>query len=85
MSCEGSGCDQCDQRGWTPITCCPLTLVPGDVWELVTHASDAEAGYLPVAGGTLDQTQSFLDGWRRLRAEKAYWRANLKTEADDHG
>jgi len=82
--CDGEqsdGCEACGGRGWEPVDRCPLSLVTPDVWELLTTAADAEAGYLPVAGGTLNQTHSWLTAWRRMRAEKAHWK-RLMAPAD---
>lgn len=59
------------------LTGCPLEAVSDDVWSALELAGLARKGHLPVAGGTLDQTQSFLAAARRIWTEEDRWRADL--------
>lgn len=46
--------------------------VPDDVWEMVSLARYADEHVLPIAGGILDQTESFrhfLRAWRDAKNE----------------
>ena len=38
-----------------------MTLVTGDVWELLKFAGLYQKGLPPVAGGALDQAKIFID------------------------
>lgn len=45
------------------------------MWDALALADLADAGALPVSGGTLDQTCSFVDLWTIKRSDDAYWKA----------
>lgn len=57
---------------------CPLEAVPADVWQAIDAADDADRGLLPMPGGTLAQTQAFLQAWRFVRAEVERHKAIIK-------
>lgn len=58
---------------------CPLKLIPGDVWDMLTAADLADQGCWPVGGGWLDQTQACVNGVRFVQNERA------KLELKKHG
>jgi hypothetical protein len=62
--CDGRGCAGCRFTGNARITCCPRKLVTGDVLAILESADDARKGFLPVAGGTLDQTAAAMEAIR---------------------
>jgi hypothetical protein len=59
-----------------PIRQCPRELVDNRTWEAIDCCVDADPpdggrGWLPAAGGRYDQTVSFLQARRLVRAEIA--------------
>ena len=46
---------------------CPRQIVTAQTIDAMSAISDADAGYLPVAGGMLDQSQGFVDALRYIR------------------
>jgi NADPH-dependent 7-cyano-7-deazaguanine reductase QueF-like protein len=50
----------CDRTGRIAVDRCPRVYAGADVWELVELSNYAGEGAWPVAGGTLDQTVSFI-------------------------
>lgn len=80
-ACDGTGfsdavvvCTVCDGSGKFPITSCPRELVNADqsardFFELYGHFDTTK--HFPRGGGTLDQTQSFLDAVRFVRHAEA--------------
>jgi hypothetical protein len=62
-------------EGGELITCCPMLVVPGWCWELIGLCGHADNGVLPVAGGILDQTQAFIDGWAQVRTGREEMKA----------
>lgn len=58
------------------LTTCPLEGVGEDVWSALEAADWAkDPGFLPAAGGTLDQAAIFLAACR------AVWREQARVEA----
>lgn len=49
------------------MTGCILDQITPDAWRLVEAMEDADHGNLPLAGGTLDQTEVFAQGLRWAR------------------
>jgi hypothetical protein len=70
--CNGDGCGECED-GYVRVTGCPYRMIPEDVADLFKYYDDTKAGLPPVHGGGLDQTQSFINACRIVRAEDAYW------------
>lgn len=70
-TCDGIGCDVCGVEGWVKITECPRKIVDRDTMNFIELADFAKDGAFPVAGGTLDQSQSFLVACRYLFNEDA--------------
>lgn len=72
-SCNGSGCDHCNQ-GAIKITGCP-----NDYCRKIadaTHLIDLyERGLPPVAGGALDQAAWFIEAARRLKSDESQLKA----------
>lgn len=76
-ACEGVGCEEC-QGGHFRFQGCPQVfarpLVPAirlaDIWETKS--------VFPTQGGTLDQSASFLEFCRRLKAEEVLIEENGK-------
>lgn len=66
------------------MTTCPFDRVTPDVWQALDAVDDAERGLLPMAGGTLQQTRTFLSAWRFARAEIERWNLYFKERAS-HG
>lgn len=75
--CSGNGCEECKDSGIIEITDCPLVLIPKDVWESIEFADLYEKGLPPIAGGSLDQTKSFVLAANFIFKEKAYWKKKL--------
>jgi hypothetical protein len=76
-ACNGAGCGHCDD-GQIRVDRCPHAVVTRDVWAAFQAAQMAEKGVLPVAGGMLDQTQSFADAVALIWQDDSTWRAALK-------
>ncbi len=52
---------------------CPVAILPPEVWQVLEAYAPFERGLLPVAGGLLDQSATFCQAIRLLRAEVAEW------------
>ena len=78
--CDGS-------QGWFKLTevdgerigCCPLTLVTDDTHRMMAMHTYYKNGYLPVAGGMLDQTEIFV---RAMEVIESAINENEKAEAE---
>ena len=77
MDCEESGkaddghqCDACGGRGYVEIQGCPRKSVGWEMTQAINLASYASKGFLPVAGGILDQSAWFVDVWTTLDGEQ---------------
>lgn len=74
---EGTpACEACDGRGHTELHDCPGTLVTPEVELFLDLAGFAEKGAWPRAGGTLDQTRSFLVAYRLYQSYLSMWEAD---------
>lgn len=62
--CGGGGCDQCSD-GWFVVDGCPNKFC-SDMAYLPQFIDLFQKGLPPVAGGSLDQSQSFLDAAEQL-------------------
>ena len=67
----------CGGHGKIEITCCPLEIIPDDVWDVIDYAELYEKGLPPIAGGALDQAKVFLDAARFIFNEQACWKKKL--------
>jgi len=72
-----STCDSCGKTGMMPVEDCPEKLITPDIWEAIELANLWEKGIPPVAGGALDQAQSFVSAARFIFAEQNWWKAKL--------
>jgi hypothetical protein len=72
---EAIACKECQGRGEIEIASCPRKLISPEVADFCALADHAADGHLPLAGGTLDQTASFLAALRLLRRDEAEWAA----------
>ena len=70
-------CSACGKTGVMPIIGCPETLITADVWEMMELAKFYEKGLPPIAGGVLDQTQSFISAAAFIFGEENVWKAKL--------
>jgi len=71
----GATCTACGGTGRLEITGCPLEIAGDDAFEMVAAARLAhEKGPLPVAGGWLDQAETFRQGCRVVWDADARWR-----------
>lgn len=74
-ACQGKGCHECHDAGTFEVRQCPQELITPDVWQALYLADLFEKGLPPVAGGTLDQAQQFIDAalfaWKEADAWKA--------------
>lgn len=79
-ACDGRSddCPDCGGRGSIRITECPSKMMDRTIIRFVELAGYAEKGNLPVAGGTLNQCESFMDACRRFWGEEDYWKGKLK-------
>lgn len=73
--CSGGGCSACEGSGRFSVTECPRKLVPHEAWEMIEAADMTRRGLPPVAGGSLDQTQTFLDACRFIWADESVYRS----------
>ena len=81
--CNGRNFDRCDfcgKTGQIKIVGCPEKLITADVWEMIELAKFYEKGMPPIAGGVLDQTQSFISAANFIFAEENVWKAKLGIE-----
>ena len=64
----------------TLITCCPIEYI-GEDWEWIEEtiqmAGFYRKGLPPVAGGVLDQAQSFISACEQIFDLEDYWKAKL--------
>jgi hypothetical protein len=67
-TCNGGGCDQCDQ-GIFRVEGCPNRFCDG-LGQFVELVDLFDEGLPPVAGGALDQAASFLEAARRFKNEE---------------
>lgn len=56
---------------------CPADDVSDDVWEAVRWHDLAQLGIIPLAGGGLDQAQSYLIAMQLIAAEENRWKKEL--------
>jgi len=68
-TCDAMGCELCHD-GKVRITQCPRQCVDASTWAMVGDIAMAKRGFLPVSGGTLDQTESFCAAWMFWMAEE---------------
>lgn len=73
-------CPACKGWGKDVVTECPLNVIEPETWDAIRAADYAEHGLLPIAGGFLDQTQSYLDWMREIQNETS--RAKMAAEAE---
>lgn len=64
-------CGMCKGAGDVKITRCPKMEVEPGMWEFVRLADWAKDGSFPAAGGTMDQSASFMDACRYLWARES--------------
>lgn len=74
VSCNGYGCQSCNQSGNFALTSCPWNLIDRRTIELMQFVRMAEH-HLPLAGGMLDQTKSFTDALDYVNLEQRKWEA----------
>ena len=76
-ACNEAGCIECDFKGFITITCCPLTLITPDVWQMLRFAELFEKGLPPIQGGVLDQAENFIAACGIVFREKQFWKSKL--------
>jgi len=81
-TCEGDGCEACDD-GRLLITACPFGQLDQDVLLLADLAGLYKKGLPPADGGALDQTMNFVAACRFYWNEEAAWKTKLGIL--DHG
>jgi hypothetical protein len=67
-------CKACDGWGKQRITSCPKEIPDAATWRVIQMSEFADKGSFPIAGGVLDQAQSFLDACQICWREEAYWK-----------
>lgn len=74
VRCNGrnDGCESCKGTGVYSLTVCPWQEIDRPTLELSKYVKAAEK-HLPLAGGLLDQTQSFVDAMDWINAEHRRW------------
>lgn len=82
---KAADCPACQGEGCELLTRCPFDDVPAAVWECLELCEFADKGNLPVSGGVHDQTRSFLQSLRIVRADKAYFRNLANKPNPRHG
>lgn len=76
--CDGTGCDECGGAGTFDIAACPLTWMDYKTRQFIDLAElYLDHGLPPIAGGSLDQTVSFIDGALYVNQEANYWKRKL--------
>lgn len=73
-------CETCSRRGSVRITTCYQAFAGADVWDLVRLSRFAESVALPVAGGVLNQTESFMSFLAAYRSAVAQIKAKTHAE-----
>lgn len=61
---HGRSCGVCED-GWLTVTRCPAS-VPEEVWAVHEAYAHYRSGFLPVAGGVMDQSMGFMAAVRML-------------------
>lgn len=71
--CSGldSGCNRCSGSGMATLHTCPNRIVDRQTMAVIRYVGLAKEGTWPVAGGSLDQSQSFLDAFAVVTSEIA--------------
>jgi len=78
VACQGKGsCSVCNNTGKHNITDCPLVYIDRDVWDTIRLVSFWQHGIPPVAGGSLDQSWSFIEAASFVTNEETYWKNKL--------
>lgn len=67
--CSQSSCHRCEGSGFYKLRRCPRQILPGDIMQILRYVAMARDGLWPVAGGSLAQSQSFLDAHAVVLAE----------------
>lgn len=83
--CEGrsSQCAVCQGKNQIPVHRCPMSFVPRAAWQVCEAAIlFAEAGVLPVAGGWLEQSATFVDALALVLKERAHYLEERRREAE---
>ena len=75
------GCEGCDGSGVFGLTESVDEFVSADIWQCINLADLAKRGTMPVAGGSLDQANSFLAACRLVWNEQARIRDALEARA----
>jgi hypothetical protein len=73
---ESAGCQACGGSGDETVRGCPYARISPEVSDLIELVRMSDVA-LPVAGGIMDQTQSFVQGMRVVRAARAKWEATI--------
>lgn len=68
--CDGRGCLSCES-GYVIIDRCPRQIVGDRINNAVDYVAFAERGFLPVQGGSLDQSQWFMNLFSHMQSEVA--------------
>ena len=74
-TCNGAGCKECS-KGTIRIYGCPNKEC-SSMYQIVQLADLFKKGVMPVAGGALDQSASFMEAVRFLESSEAQMRAEL--------
>jgi hypothetical protein len=82
-SCCGAGCADCQNRGSVAVNRCPFSQTGSYALEIARLASAVEAGFLPTAGGYLDQPAAIMRLVELTLQEKA--RINGAEQANNKG
>jgi len=69
--CGGEGCQECNGEGRYRLTTCPKRELPEWMGDFLRAAKWMEKGLPPVAGGSQDQANWFLDACGYLEKVKA--------------
>jgi hypothetical protein len=68
--CDGIGCYHCED-GHFKLKQCGRKYVDPYIVRAINMANNAERGFLPVAGGILDQSAWFVSLWSTLACEQS--------------
>ena len=68
--CDGSPhCSRCEGRGVVSLRRCPNAIISKKEREMIRYTALAKGGIWPAEGGSLDQSQCFLDGYSVIVSE----------------
>jgi len=69
-ACNEKGCDRCGGLGYFEVDGCPQKMLTRTTHDVLKFSEWVEKGYLPISGGLLDQSASFIEHCEFYQDEK---------------